>query len=705
MSEGIFYSSFHTTIPAFDLTAMKKVALDLASHYVPRGWQEDLRVPRTGIGLLMLELQYQATTSLPPTQMVALPAAAFFPGALPAGTPPIPTETVMIDGSYVGRDRNYLYSCPRCSVWRTTGLWASAGVAITVEVPASAVGQGFGIRIGSHTNSLRALHENNNKGGLKRSLVVTKTWEITQPATLAATAYGGLIYITVPVGATAGQIAVTIKNAGGRAPWFKLGRDTDADWAQRIKDYPGPWAELEGETCIFTVESVHARKVASPETLMRFWDSRLDYMAEVEGRPQSTWRSSRTRQERWVSDIQISGNRGVAYAGYPVVAYFGRTVIDNEKAHGHYVYHEFGHNHQYRPWVLPGTTEISPNFIFGDYSHARGADPSMSLNTISADRGCIAGCPAPAKYVGDQMHLMYKNLRTFSWRLYADVLASYRDDPPSAEETRGGANMMATWALRCSQKANKNLAPFFLSYGFELSQAALNQMALLPTWDENPFNPLKADPAAGCVTGDGRDYEGKASTTVTGRTCQAWALDTPHEHNHNKLAGNYCRNPDGEPGPWCYTTDPNKRWDLCSQIPRCRRQLASSDTPTDSSDKPASDKADLGLRTHPPMLSLPLHPSVWLVNIIEQKASLRSSTLKHASEATLQEMMQGDTCDGGPRVEVEISGGLGTRIVCLVLTQLDGAPRKQAFVILDDGDKERVMAVTRRDATANKFKA
>ena len=71
----------------------------------------------------------------------------------------------------------------------------------------------------------------------------------------------------------------------------------------------------------------------------------------------------------------------------------------------------------------------------------------------------------------------------------------------------------------------------------------------------------------------------------------------------------------------------------------------------------------------------------------------------------LQEMMQGDTCDGGPRVEVEISGGLGTRIVCLVLTQLDGAPRKQAFVILDDGDKERVMAVTRRDATANKFKA
>lgn len=31
---------------------------------------------------------------------------------------------------------------------------------------------------------------------------------------------------------------------------------------------------------------------------------------------------------------------------------------------------------------------------------------------------------------------------------------------------------------------------------------------------------------------------------------------------------NYCRNPDGEPRPWCFTTDPNKRWEFCD-IPRC----------------------------------------------------------------------------------------------------------------------------------------
>jgi hypothetical protein len=31
---------------------------------------------------------------------------------------------------------------------------------------------------------------------------------------------------------------------------------------------------------------------------------------------------------------------------------------------------------------------------------------------------------------------------------------------------------------------------------------------------------------------------------------------------------NYCRNPDGEPGVWCYTTDTNVRWELCD-VPAC----------------------------------------------------------------------------------------------------------------------------------------
>ena len=67
----------------------------------------------------------------------------------------------------------------------------------------------------------------------------------------------------------------------------------------------------------------------------------------------------------------------------------------------------------------------------------------------------------------------------------------------------------------------------------------------------------------------GKDYRGKQNITESGRTCQMWSSNTPHSHTNNALdVENYCRNPDGEPKPWCYTTDPDMRWELCD-IPLC----------------------------------------------------------------------------------------------------------------------------------------
>ncbi|OPL33298.1 apolipoprotein, partial [Mytilus galloprovincialis] len=59
----------------------------------------------------------------------------------------------------------------------------------------------------------------------------------------------------------------------------------------------------------------------------------------------------------------------------------------------------------------------------------------------------------------------------------------------------------------------------------------------------------------------GNDYNGRMSTTESGRTCQAWNKQTPHRHSKSNVrdAKNYCRNMDNEPRPWCYTTDSRKR--------------------------------------------------------------------------------------------------------------------------------------------------
>uniref|UniRef100_A0A8C9DR42 Plasminogen n=1 Tax=Prolemur simus TaxID=1328070 RepID=A0A8C9DR42_PROSS len=85
-----------------------------------------------------------------------------------------------------------------------------------------------------------------------------------------------------------------------------------------------------------------------------------------------------------------------------------------------------------------------------------------------------------------------------------------------------------------------------------------------------------------CMHCSGENYQGKISKTTSGLECQAWDSQSPHAHGYipskfpNKnLKMNYCRNPDGEPRPWCFTTNPNKRWELCD-IPRCTTPPPSS---------------------------------------------------------------------------------------------------------------------------------
>ena len=71
---------------------------------------------------------------------------------------------------------------------------------------------------------------------------------------------------------------------------------------------------------------------------------------------------------------------------------------------------------------------------------------------------------------------------------------------------------------------------------------------------------------------DGKDYRGKVAMTKGGRPCQMWSDQIPWHHTKtvtnfpsSGLGGhNFCRNPDGEDGPWCFTLDyPHVRWELC----------------------------------------------------------------------------------------------------------------------------------------------
>ncbi|XP_060579384.1 plasminogen-like [Ruditapes philippinarum] len=76
-----------------------------------------------------------------------------------------------------------------------------------------------------------------------------------------------------------------------------------------------------------------------------------------------------------------------------------------------------------------------------------------------------------------------------------------------------------------------------------------------------------------CFSTSSNQYRGTTNTTYDGHTCQRWDSQTPHKHTRNQPnmfpersvanAANYCRDPDGEGLPWCYTTDPKIRWQYC----------------------------------------------------------------------------------------------------------------------------------------------
>ncbi|XP_062595421.1 uncharacterized protein LOC134256764 isoform X2 [Saccostrea cucullata] len=60
-------------------------------------------------------------------------------------------------------------------------------------------------------------------------------------------------------------------------------------------------------------------------------------------------------------------------------------------------------------------------------------------------------------------------------------------------------------------------------------------------------------------------YQGTKSITKTGKACQRWDTQSPHEHAYDVFSlakENYCRNFDREE-PWCFTNDTDVRWELC----------------------------------------------------------------------------------------------------------------------------------------------
>ncbi|XP_783300.1 plasminogen [Strongylocentrotus purpuratus] len=71
---------------------------------------------------------------------------------------------------------------------------------------------------------------------------------------------------------------------------------------------------------------------------------------------------------------------------------------------------------------------------------------------------------------------------------------------------------------------------------------------------------------------NGTNYRGELAQTISGKECLSWTSPnpkikalTPAKYPNAGLGDhNYCRNPDNEFTAWCYTTDPDTRWEYCA---------------------------------------------------------------------------------------------------------------------------------------------
>ena len=68
----------------------------------------------------------------------------------------------------------------------------------------------------------------------------------------------------------------------------------------------------------------------------------------------------------------------------------------------------------------------------------------------------------------------------------------------------------------------------------------------------------------GCVRST--QYMGKVAATHSHKTCDQWSFYTysSFPDGSARKARNYCRDPSNSGYLWCYTTDPDTKWESCN---------------------------------------------------------------------------------------------------------------------------------------------
>ena len=429
---------------------------------------------------VILRLEEALTQGLPADELPIHPSHSEFPGEVPPNATRI-SRTISIDGNQSGLPSNFGYSGARSSLRMSTGLYASPGEIITVSVSQNVSELGFWILIGAHTDGLWG------KDVIKRHPKIHRYWWIDNTSAEIGNAFGGPIYAAIPAGSEFGEFDITISGAIP-APMFVLNETSDFEWIYSERDHPAPWTELASDNFIMTVPSYEIRELNSPTELMEWWDEALSMEHELYGF--EPW----PRVERAVFDVQISA--GWMHSGYPFMAH-DLSVNDvvnasHMRENGDWgMFHELGHNHQWKPSTLPGTSETGCNFasvylmedLVGIEGHSA-VDPEQREARMESYFDDGSNISNWSVWTALDTYLLIKE--EWGWGPITEALSVYYT-LPSAEVPSTDLEEFNAWVMHLSNSTGYNLAPYHAAWGFPLTRNTHEALSHLPVWVDDPL--------------------------------------------------------------------------------------------------------------------------------------------------------------------------------------------------------------------------
>ncbi|MFU8828151.1 MAG: M60 family metallopeptidase, partial [Phycisphaerales bacterium] len=401
----------------------------------------------------------------------AHPSAAAFPGPVPADLPRISRELHF----------------ERIPGWRSTGLYAAPGEAVTVRLIEGDV-TGVVIQIGAWLDPQQFDDRVRMPVAVYRSPL--------DGGGSAASPIGGPIYLDMP--AEVAQQGITVEIIGAvEMPRYRHG-ETDLDeWRSRLRHLPIQWAELESDEMVFTIPADAIRDLDRPDLVMEHWKRIHEVMQGMEPRSPRHWPD---RQLRYVAEKRLSWGYMYCPSDAPLVIPMteARPMVEianfdaegPNRLWGHY--HEMGHTHQNPMWTFEGTGEVTVNIftvlalnIINGYpldSEVMRSEPGRAWATFVQHRQ--AGAPFDRWKSDPFLALQTYALlwHAFGWDAFRETFRAY-DHLPPGDRPRTDAEKRDLFVITFSRTVGRNLAPYFKAWGIPLTPRVDAVLADLPLWD------------------------------------------------------------------------------------------------------------------------------------------------------------------------------------------------------------------------------